>query len=261
MKKLPRPTWKQFAISILIAGLGLLAGRALSQVNQDIMLMYSEYTLGATEVAHISADVIRYRVTIIRSLEAQTRQDFERIIAPLAEQRAAIQHAVDRYAAASLRVSRSGRSEADDLRAVKDSLDAYFQAASKTISLMTQAWVVGTPKEAAALRRQAELHAADNAGPKLVQISLALDRLVDTIADVAKDMRNDGTAELRATSSLLVFGSLFVAIVNLFSGRAAAPSPEPRPADIPTLDGDNGPAKVHPSRRQETYADPALRRG
>ncbi|MBM3815215.1 MAG: hypothetical protein FJW20_26680, partial [Acidimicrobiia bacterium] len=106
MKKLPRPTWKQFAISILIAGLGLLAGRALSQVNQDVMLMYSEYTLGATEVAHISADVIRYRVTIIRSLEAQTRQDFERIIAPLAEQRAVIQHAVDRYAAASLRVSR-----------------------------------------------------------------------------------------------------------------------------------------------------------
>lgn len=257
----PRPSWKQLAISLLIAGLGLLAGRALSQVNQDITLMYTEYTLGATELAHISADVIRYRTTIIRALEAQTKQDFERITAPLPEQRAHIQHAVDRYAAASLRVSRSGRSEADDLRAVKDSLDAYFQAASKTVGLLTQAWGAGTQQEAAALRQQAELHAADNAGPKMIQISLALDRLVDTIADVAKDMRDEGTEALRDTSSMLVFGSLLIAVLNLFSGRASAPSPVSGPAGAPAFDGGNGHTAVRPSRLEEKYADPALRRG
>jgi hypothetical protein len=256
---LPRPSWKQIAVSVLIAGLGLLASRALSQVNQDITLMYTEYTLGATELAHISSDVIRYRTTIIRALEAQTKQDFERITAPLPEQRAHIQHAVDRYAAASLRISRSGRSEADDLRAVKESLDAYFQAASKTIGLMTQMWVAGTPQEVAMLRQQAEIHAADNAGPKMIQISLALDRLLDTIADVAKDMRDEGTEALRDASSMLVFGSLLIAVLNLFSGRAAAPSPEPHPAGVPIYDGGNGHAVRQP-RLEEKYADPALRR-
>jgi len=253
---LPRPSWKQIAVSILIAGLGLLAARALSQVNQDINLMYTEYTLGATELAHISADVIRFRTTIIRALEAPTRQDFERITVGLPEQRARIQHAIDRYASASLRVSRSGRSEPDDLRAVKESLDAYFQAASKTVSLMTQMWIAATPQEAAALRQQAELQAADNSGPKLIQVSLALDRLLETIADVAKDMRDEGVQTLRDTSSTLVVGSFLIALLNLFMGRSSEPA---RPAEPPAPGSGNGEALARPRRVEKEYADPALR--
>jgi hypothetical protein len=244
-------------VSLLIAGLGLLASRALSQVNQDITLMYTEYTLGATELAHISADVIRFRTTIIRALESQTRQDFDRITSSLPEQRARIQHAIDRYDAASLRVSRSGRSEPDDLRAVKACLDAYFQAASKTMTLLTQMWIAATPQEAAALRQQAEHHAADNAGPKLIQVSLALDRLLETVADVAKDMRDEGTQTLREASGTLVVGSLLIAVLNLFMGG----SPEPaRPAESPVPGSGNGEPLARPRRVEQEYADPALRR-
>jgi len=257
LSNLPRPSWKQIAVSLLIAGLGLMGARALSQVNQDITLMYTEYTLGAAELAHISADVIRFRTTIIRALEAQTRQDFERITVSLPEQRARIQHAIDRYDAASLRVSRSGRSEPDDLRAVKESLDAYFQAASKTVSLMTQMWVAATPQDAALLRHQAEIQAADNSGPKLIQVSLALDRLLETIADVAKDMRDEGTETLRQTSSTLVVGSFLIALLNLFTGRSSDPV---RPAESPALGSGNGEPAARPRRIEKEYADPALRR-
>lgn len=253
----PRPSWKQIVVSILIASLGLLAARALSQVNQDITLMYAEYTVGATELAHISADVIRFRTTVIRALEAQTKQDFERITASLPEQRARIQHAIDRYDAASLRVSRSGRSEPDDLRAVKSSLDAYFQAASKTMTLLTQMWIAATPQEAAALRHQAEIHAADNAGPKLIQISLALDRLLETVAEVAKDMRDEGTRTLREASGTLVVGSLLIALLNLFMGGPPEPA---RPAESPAPGSGNGEPLARPRRVEQEYADPALRR-
>lgn len=253
----PRPSWKQVLVSLLIACLGLLAAQALSRVNQDITLMYAEYTLGATELAHISADAMRYRNTIIRALEAPTRQDFERITASLPEQRARIQHAIDRYAAASLRVSRSGRSEEVDLRAVRDSLDAYFQAASKTMTLLTQMWVAPTAQEAAALRHEAEIHAADNAGPKMIQISLALDRLLETVADVAKDMRDQGTQTLRDTSSYLVVGSLLIALLNLFMGRATEPAP-PSHSSAPA--GGNGDAQARPRRIEQEFQDPALRR-
>jgi len=251
---IPRPSWKQIVVSLLIVGLGLTAARTLSQVNQDITLMYTEYTLGATELAHISANVIRYRTTIIRALEAPTKQDFERITASLPEQRARIQHAIDRYAAASLRVSRSGRSEPDDLRAVRASLDAYFQAASKTMMLLTQMWIAATPEEAAALRRQADHHAADNAGPKLIQVSLALDRLVETVADVAKDVRDEATQRLRETSSALVLGSILIALLNLLLGRPAPPAPStgsPAPG--------NGDATTPALRTEKEFASPALR--
>lgn len=252
-----RPSWKQVLVSLLIAGLGLLAAQALSRVNQDITLMYAEYTLGATELAHISADVMRYRNTIVKAVEARSRQDFERITSGLPEQRARIQHAIDRYAAASLRVSRSGRSEEIDMRAVRDSLDAYFQAASKTMTLLTQMWVAPTPQEAAALRHEAELHAADNAGPKMIQISLALDRLLETVADVAKDMRDEGTQTLRDTSSYLVVGSLLIALLNLFLGRSTEPAP-PAPSSAPV--GGNGDAQARSRRIEQEFQDPALRR-
>ncbi|MEW6248015.1 MAG: MCP four helix bundle domain-containing protein [Nitrospirota bacterium] len=235
------PSGSQLLISALIAGLGWVSGQALSQVDQDLRVMYTEYTLGAADLAHISADVMRYRNTIIRALEAPNKKEFERITESLPYQRARIQHAIDRYAAASLRVSRSGRSEPRDLQAVRDSLDQYFSAASLTIQLLTQEWNAPSAKEATELRRKAEIHAADNSGPKMIQVSLALDRLIETVADVAKDMRDEGTRTIRSTSAMLVGGSFFIALLNLFLTRSpgsrlqAAPPPARREKQEPTI--------------------------
>ncbi len=228
--RIPFPSTNQLVISFLIAGLGWLSGQALSQIDQDLRIMYTEYTLGAADLAHISADVMRYRNTIIRSLEADSRKDFERITESLPTQRARIQHAVDRYAAAGLRVSRSGRSEEKDIQAVRESLDQYFSAASKTIQLLTMQWGAGSPQEAEELRRKAEVHAADNAGPKVMQVSLALDRLLETVAEVAKDMRDEGTKTIRTTSYWLVGGSFFIALLNLFLRRSGPHFEQPAPA-------------------------------
>ena len=210
-----RPSGTQLFISLLIAGLGWLSGQALSRVDQDLRIMHAEYTLGATDLAHISANVMRYRNTIIHALEAKSREDFEQITESLPAQRATIQHAVDQYAAEGLRISRSGRSEPEDIQAVRHSLDQYFSTASTTIQLLTQEWMATSPTEREAIRRKAEEHAADNAGAKMIQVSLALDRLLDTVADVAKDMRDEGTKRIRLTILLLVGGSFFIAILNL----------------------------------------------
>ena len=225
------PRTNQLIISLLIAGLGWVSGQALSRIDQDLRIMYTEYTLGAADLAHISADMIRYRNTIIRSLEAENQTVFERITESLPAQRARIQHAVDRYAAAGLRVSRSGRSEEKDIQAVRESLDQYFHVASKTIDLLSQEWRAGSSAEAAELRRKAEIHAADNGGPKVMQVSLALDRLLETVAEVAKDMREAGTKTILSTSYWIVGGSFFIALLNLFLGRTptASPLPSSRP--------------------------------
>ena len=231
---IPKPRGAQLLISLLIAGLGWYSGQALSQVDQDLRIMYTEYTLGAADLAHISADVMRYRNTIIRALEAHSQKEFERITESLPTQRAKIQHAIDRYAAAGLRVSRSGRSEPEDIEAVRRSLDQYFSVASTTVQLLTQEWTVTSLAEREALRRKAEEHASDNAGPKMIQVSLALDRLLDTVADVAKDMRDEGTRTIQTSSSLLVGGSFCIAFLNLFIGRRRSGHDEPSVDDQPT---------------------------
>jgi hypothetical protein len=233
-----RPSLSQILISLLIIGLGLIGNRALSEIDQDLRIMYTEYTLAATDLAHISADIIRYRTTVIRALEAPSKKEFERITGSLPDQRARIQHAIDRYAAASLRVSRSGRSEPQDLEAVRESLDAYIAAANRTINLLVQLWVAGSLDDAINLRTKAELQAADNAGPKLIQVSLALDRLLETVAEVAKDMRDEGTKTIRTASATLLIGSLMIAFLNLLLRRPFAESPpdSKRPVLQPTID-------------------------
>lgn len=184
--------------------------------DPDMRIMYTEYTLGAADLAHISADVMRYRSTIIRAVDADSKKDFEGITESLPIQRAKIQHAVDRYVAAELRVSRSGRSEPEDIEAVRRSLDQYSSVASRTIDLLTQVWNAPLQLNREALRRKAEEHAADNGGPKMNQVSLALDRLLDTDAEVAKDMRDEGTKTIQKTSVLVIGGRFFIAMLKLF---------------------------------------------
>lgn len=253
-----RPTWSQVLVSLMIAGLGWLGANALSQVDQDLRIMYTEYTLAATDLAHISADVIRFRTTVIRSLEAPTKKDFDRITASLPDQRARIQHAVDRYASASLRISRSGRSEPEDIKAVQASLDAYFAAASRTMLLMSQVWGAKSPQEAADLRTKAELQAADNSGPKLIQVSLALDRLLETVAEVAKDMRDEGTRTIRRTSTALIVGSVVIAFLNLLLTRRPTPPNRPEEAPAPLLQPER--QEPQPFTLPVEHPDPLLRR-
>ena len=55
----------------------------------------------------------------------------------------------------------------------------------------------------------------ETAGPRLLEASDALERLLLGVAEVGKDMRDEGTSAIRATSLVLVLGSLLIAGINL----------------------------------------------
>jgi hypothetical protein len=140
----------------------------------------SEYTLGATDLAHISADAMRNQNTVIRAPEADSQKDFERITESLPAQRARIQHAVDRHAAAASRKisRRSGAVSTSTFSwPVRSStLDAGMDGRLPDRTGSDQA------ESGRARRRQRR--------PKMIQVGLALDRLLDTVADMAKDIRD-----------------------------------------------------------------------
>jgi len=70
----------------------------------------------------------------------------------------------------------------------------------------------------------------------MIQVSVALDHLLDTVADVAKDMRDEGTKTIQSSSMTLVGGSFFVALLNLFLGQRRKPVNDDIDAavDLPT---------------------------
>jgi hypothetical protein len=176
--------------------------------------MYTEYTVAATDLAHTSSDLLRYRVTILRAIEAPTQKEFERITASLPDQRARVYLAIERFAAASQRVH-TNRKDDTNLESLRASLDAYFSSAEQTTTLLIQLWKATSANRASELRDQAEIHAAEHAGPKLVEASDALDRLLISVAEVGRDMRDEGTGMIRNTSLILVVGSLLIAALNL----------------------------------------------
>jgi hypothetical protein len=214
MFTLRKPTVIQTLVSCLIAGLGLFASQTLGRVDQDLRSMYTEYTVAATDLAHMSSDLLRYRVTIIRAIEAPTQKEFERITATLPDQRARIYLTLNRFAAASRQVSLSHKYDRN-LDAFRGKLDAYFSSAEQTRRLLIQLWTVPLVTAISELRDQTEIHAAEHAGPKLVEASDALDRLLISVAEVGKDIRDEGAGMIRTTSLILVLGSLVIAAANL----------------------------------------------
>ena len=254
------PGWQRLGVSLLILSLGLFSARTLTQVDQDLRILYAEYTVASTDLAHVLADVMRYRSTIVRALEAPTQKDFERIIASLPHQRAAIERTIDRFAEANRKASRWPE-DSEELQAVRDSLAVYFASAAQTMTLLQDRWRAGSEAEAAERQNKAEQYVVDTAGAKLVQVTLAIDRLLDRVATVGKSLRNEGTGTIRSLSLALLLGSLAIAVLNLLFGiRSAAPQasldagedgPPVFPHDDPrrTGLGAEGPLRSEPESR------------
>lgn len=97
-------------ISLLILLAGLWGGYSLSWVDQELLVIYAEYTLATTDLGHINAKLIRYRTSILRAIEADSQMNFESITSSLTERRAQIEQPIERFikAANSATVKRSG---------------------------------------------------------------------------------------------------------------------------------------------------------
>jgi hypothetical protein len=208
----------QVLVSLCVVALGVTSAMVLDQVDEDLPHRYIESTLAAAEIVHISADVMRYRTTVIRGLEAPTEEAFARLTAPLPAQRARIESAADHLVGKSQGADRDGIAASEEVRALRTSLDAYFAAADEAIRLMRRVWAAGSLHEAGELRHRAELHAADNAGPKLIQVSLALDRLMERVAHEAGEGQRRRAASVQGTAASLVVGGLALAALNLWGG-------------------------------------------
>ena len=54
--------WSRLGISVLILAAGLWGATSLKTVDQELRVIYAEYTLAATDLGHMNADLIRYRM-------------------------------------------------------------------------------------------------------------------------------------------------------------------------------------------------------
>ncbi len=215
---------RSIVISLLILSAGLWGGYSLSRVDQELRVIYAEYTLATTDLGHINAKLIRYRTSILRAIEADSQKNFESIISSLTERRAQIEQPIERFikAANSATVKRSGTAdELRELQAVKTRLADYMATSEQTIGLIQQRWKATSPDEAKRLRDAAEENAVERAGSKFIAVTLELDLLLEVVAKIAGEVRDDAERQLRTMSAIVVVISALLAGLVLFAGNAA----------------------------------------
>lgn len=213
-----RISWVSVGISLLIVASGLLGAHTLTRVDQDLRVIYAEYTLAATDLGHVNSNLMRYRTSIIRVIEADTKEEFLRIAGSFPPKRAHIENAIERFVKASNDAS-AGKSmdtrELTELKALQAKLEAYFASSHHTIQLLEKRWQTASRVEAQRLREEAELNAAKDAGSKLINVTLELDRLLEVVAGIAGEVRKEADITLRIATMMLVGSSLALAVLVL----------------------------------------------
>ncbi|ALA60410.1 MCP four helix bundle domain-containing protein [Nitrospira moscoviensis] len=222
---MPRVT--QIIVSLLIIASGVWGGEALTKVDQDLRIIYTEYTLAATDLGHMNARLIRYRTTILRAIEADSRQQFENIASSFPAQRERIEATIDRYIKASRKASSHHKVQEQERAAlidVREKLDQYINASHRTLEILRARWKTSSPAEIRRLRDDAEQHAAQQAGPKLIAVSFALDRLLEIVAEIAGEARNEAESLLRMATSVVTGVSILLVVMVLFFPAGRRPS-------------------------------------
>jgi galactokinase len=212
-------------ISVLILLAGLWGGYSLSLVDQELRVIYAEYTLATTDLGHINAKLIRYRTSILRAVEANSHKDFEGIASSLSERRSQIEQPIERFikAANNAATKRSGTAdELRELQAVKTRLADYMDTSNQTIDLIQQRWQATSLEEAKRLRDAAEENATERASSKFVAVTLELDLLLEVVAKIAGEVLNEADRQLRTMSAIIVGISALLAGLVLFAGKTPA---------------------------------------
>jgi hypothetical protein len=203
---------------MLIVASGLVCARVLTQVDQDLRAIYAEYTLAATDLGHVNGELIRYRTSVIRAIQADTQQDYERIADSLPQKRLRIDQAIERFVNASNDAS-LGRSmdarELTELKALQEKLEAFIVSSQHTIQLLEKRWRTSSRVEAQQLKVDAERNIAKDAGDKFIGVTLELDRLVEVVAAIAGEVKKEADSKLRVVTNVLLGASLALAALAL----------------------------------------------
>ena len=205
----------------IVAASGALAYRGLATSREGMRVLYADYTVAGTDLAKASINLARYRNNMVAAVSAKDQHTVDRILESQAALREQITTGLDSYAATELRVARSGRDEKKDLDKVRVGVRAYFAAADQTAQALRSYWRATTDKEREEQKRKmAEAMVA--AGPHFETTTAAVDELVKTVTEVARDVNDDGNAAAVSAQQTLVGGTACAGVISMLIGLTLA---------------------------------------
>ena len=220
-----RIRWISIFISLLIVAGGWLGSQMLMRVDQDLRVIYAEYTLAATDLGHVNGELIRYRTSVIRSIESDTKVEFQRIVDSLPQKRARINEWMERFVAVTKDASFGNRIDARELaelRAVQERIEAYMISSRHALKLMEQRWNVEGDGESRRLQNEARQYFAEDAGTKYMSVTMELDLLLEVVGEIAGNVKKEADLTLRMMTIAMI-GFSFVLCFAVLTVGACSP--------------------------------------
>ena len=208
-------------ISLLIVAGGWLASQMLVRVDQDLRVIYAEYTLAATDLGHVNGELIRYRTSVIRAIESDAKEEFQRIVDSLPQKRARLNESIERFVEATNNASFGKRMDARqlaELKGVQEGIEAYMASSRHALKLMEQRWIITPDSEARHLQNEAKQYLAEDAGTKYMSVTMELDRLLEVVGDIAGEVKKEADFTLRIMTIMLIALSTTLCSVVLTVG-------------------------------------------
>jgi methyl-accepting chemotaxis protein len=208
-----------FALTgVFVALMGGIVTQGITSIREQLRVVYEDYTVAGTDLALVASNLNRTRTNDFLALDAATAEDYKKIVARDAEITESVKKPLAAYAATVLRISKSGRDEAKDLQKFRDAYAVYVESSNLLYETLQQSWNAPTNAEMETLRAKARTISIKNAGPKMEATIQALNELVATVKEVAKDMNDAGTATVTSTMLTLTVGTTAVILLGLFMG-------------------------------------------
>ncbi|MEO5954591.1 MAG: methyl-accepting chemotaxis protein [Nitrospiraceae bacterium] len=198
--------------------LGWTAGQGLMSVRESLRIVYEDYTVAGTDLASVAGNLNRTRTNDFLALDAPTKEEFEKVVKRDAEITNSVKKPLEAYAATVLRVSKTGRDEAKDLQKFRDAYAVYVTASDLVNETLKQSWNAQAKAEMEALRAKARTISIQSSGPKMEATIIALNELIATVKEVAKDMNDEGRAAAANALFTLALGTAIAIGVGLFLG-------------------------------------------
>ena len=216
-----RIRWISVLISLLIVAGGWLGSQMLIGVDQHLRVIYAEYTLAATDLGHVNGELIRYRNSVIRAMESEAKEEFQRIVDSLPQKRARLNESIERFVEATNDASFGKRMDARELaelKAVQERIEAYMASSRHALKLMEQHWSIVPHSEARRLQNEAKQYLAEDAGTKYISVTMELDRLLEVVGAIAGDVKKEADFMLRIMTVAMIAVSTVLCFLVLAAG-------------------------------------------
>ena len=205
-------------ICLLLFERGWVNGQTVAVVEEELRVLYQDYTTAGIDLAKLATALARYRSNVVLALNVPDKLSFEQLYSGLDPLKQTIRDSLKKFTRQTWRTAKSGRSEKDDFTRLQEATEAYFAAAEVTLAAAKASWAAATPEESASWRAKGILNATQSAGPKFNEMGVALDEMLRTVDEIARERSETGYEAARQAEWGMIVGPGVVILISLLCG-------------------------------------------